>query len=81
MMWAAEFLGIAFQKPFLEAQLEVVNGSLKEYPSNGLNFASAGSGLLTATNHELVSYAQASSLWLLILLPLSTYSCLRSINL
>lgn len=52
---AAQFLGIALQKPFLEAQLEVVNGSVKEYPSNGINFASAGSGLLRATNKEFVS--------------------------
>ncbi|XP_016509252.1 GDSL esterase/lipase 6-like [Nicotiana tabacum] len=49
----SEFIGIPLQKPFLEAQLELVNGSRKEYPSNGMNFASAGSGVLRATNQDL----------------------------
>lgn len=55
MKYAAQYLGIGIQKPFLEAQLEVANGSRKEYPSNGINFASAGSGLYRATNRDLVS--------------------------
>ncbi|KAJ8562973.1 hypothetical protein K7X08_031425 [Anisodus acutangulus] len=49
----AEFIGIPLQKPFLEAQLELVNGSRKEYPSSGINFASSGSGLLPSTNQDL----------------------------
>ncbi|KAJ6429841.1 hypothetical protein OIU84_021277 [Salix udensis] len=48
----SQFLGIEFQKPFLEAQLAVMNGSRKDYPSNGINFASAGSGVLQATNQD-----------------------------
>lgn len=51
---AAQFMGIGLQKPYLEAQIEVLNGSLKDYPSNGINFASAGSGVLQATNRDLV---------------------------
>ncbi|KAK3003734.1 hypothetical protein RJ639_018147, partial [Escallonia herrerae] len=50
---AAQFLGIPLQKPFLEAQIEVARGSWKNYPSNGLNFASAGSGVLRGTNQDL----------------------------
>lgn len=42
------------QSPFLEAQLELINGSRKKYPSNGINFASAGSGVLSTTNQDLV---------------------------
>lgn len=53
---AAQFLEIELQKPFLEAQNEIVNGSRKDYPSNGINFASAGSGVLPATNQDLVCY-------------------------
>lgn len=30
------------------------NGVLKEYPANGINFASAGSGVLRQTNEILV---------------------------
>ncbi|KAL0446809.1 UNVERIFIED_CONTAM: GDSL esterase/lipase 6 [Sesamum latifolium] len=48
----SEFIGIPLQKPFLELQLEIVNGTRKNYPSNGINFASAGSGVLLATNNE-----------------------------
>lgn len=51
---AAEFIGIEIQKPFLEAQIAVLNGTWKAYPSNGVNFASAGSGVLDATNKDLV---------------------------
>ncbi|EEF30148.1 GDSL esterase/lipase 6 [Ricinus communis] len=49
----SQFLGIELQKPYLEAQLAFVNGSSKSFPSNGLNFASAGSGVLRATNQDL----------------------------
>lgn len=31
-----------------------MNGSRKDYPSNGINFASAGSGVLQGTNKDLV---------------------------
>lgn len=53
-IYAAQFIGIDLQKPYLEAHIEVLNGSRKDYPSNGLNFASAGSGVLQATNQDLV---------------------------
>ncbi|KAI4357704.1 hypothetical protein L6164_001638 [Bauhinia variegata] len=49
----SQFVGIGFQKPYLEAYAEVVNGSQKNYPSNGINFASAGSGILQETNKHL----------------------------
>lgn len=49
-MHAAEYIGIPLQKPVLE----LVNGNWKEYPSNGINFASGGSGVLTTTNQDLV---------------------------
>ncbi|EXB65605.1 GDSL esterase/lipase 6 [Morus notabilis] len=49
----SQFIGIDVQKPFLEAQIAVSNGSWKAYPSNGINFASAGSGVLQATNKDL----------------------------
>ncbi|KAB1205656.1 GDSL esterase/lipase 6 [Morella rubra] len=45
-----EYLGIDFQQPYLEAYLTVANGTLHSYPSNGINFASAGSGVLSETN-------------------------------
>ncbi|KAG8382826.1 hypothetical protein BUALT_Bualt05G0118700 [Buddleja alternifolia] len=48
----AQFIGIPLQKPFLEAQLEIAKGIRKSYPSNGINFASAGSGVLLATNND-----------------------------
>ncbi|XP_051145353.1 GDSL esterase/lipase 6 [Andrographis paniculata] len=48
----SQYIGIPLQKPFLEAQLEIVKGTRKNYPSNGLNFASAGSGVLLATNND-----------------------------
>ncbi|KAF5745219.1 GDSL-motif lipase/hydrolase 6 [Tripterygium wilfordii] len=50
--YVAEFIGIDLQKPYLEAQIEVMNGSRKAYPSNGINFASAGSGFLQETNKD-----------------------------
>ncbi|MBA0701639.1 hypothetical protein Goari_020333, partial [Gossypium aridum] len=48
----SQFIGIGLQQPYLEAQIAVMNGSSKEYPSNGLNFASAGSGVLQGTNKD-----------------------------
>ncbi|KAH7840745.1 hypothetical protein Vadar_021052 [Vaccinium darrowii] len=49
----SQFVGIELQKPYLQAQIEVANGSTKDYPSNGINFASAGSGVLLDTNKDL----------------------------
>ncbi|PIA33495.1 hypothetical protein AQUCO_04100138v1 [Aquilegia coerulea] len=49
----SQFLNIDIQKPYLEAEMEVFNGSRKDYPSNGLNFASAGSGVLNETNKDM----------------------------
>ncbi|KZV19524.1 GDSL esterase/lipase 6-like [Dorcoceras hygrometricum] len=49
----SEFLGIPLQKPYMEALAEIVNGTQNKYPSNGINFASAGSGVLQATNSDL----------------------------
>lgn len=51
---AAQFMGIELQKPYLELQIAVMNGSRKDYPSNGINFASAGSGILLETNKDMV---------------------------
>ncbi|KAK8714846.1 hypothetical protein V6N13_042192 [Hibiscus sabdariffa] len=48
----SQFIGIGLQQPFLEAQIAVRNGSTKVYPPNGVNFASAGSGVLPGTNKE-----------------------------
>ncbi|KAK5776569.1 GDSL esterase/lipase 6 [Gossypium arboreum] len=48
----SQFIGIGLQQPYLEAQIAMMNGSRKEYPSNGLNFASAGSGVLQGTNKD-----------------------------
>ncbi|CAN1138155.1 GDSL esterase/lipase 6 [Linum perenne] len=50
---AGEFMGIELQKPFLEAEMAVLNGSSKTYPSNGINFASAGSGVFPSTNQHM----------------------------
>lgn len=50
----AEFIGLDLQKPYLQARIEVVNGTQKNYPSNGINFASAGSGVLRETNKDMV---------------------------
>lgn len=56
MALAAQFLGIDFQKPYMESNAGVLSGSLKSYPSNGVNFASGGSGVLPGTETaELVS--------------------------
>ncbi|PIN14321.1 hypothetical protein CDL12_13060 [Handroanthus impetiginosus] len=48
----AEFIGIPLQKPYLELQLEIENRTGKSYPTNGINFASAGSGVLQSTNKD-----------------------------
>ncbi|CAN8235602.1 unnamed protein product [Cochlearia groenlandica] len=49
----SEFLGLPLQKPFLESRIRVLNGTLKRFPSDGINFASAGSGLLLDTNKDM----------------------------
>ncbi|GAB4840362.1 GDSL esterase/lipase 6 [Ancistrocladus abbreviatus] len=49
----AEFMGIEMQKPYFQVQMELLNGSRKDYPSNGVNFASAASGVLQATNRDM----------------------------
>ena len=51
----AQFIGIDFQIPYLEAKIAVMKGSRKSYPHNGINFASAGSGVLRGTNKEEVT--------------------------
>ncbi|KAL6566358.1 GDSL esterase/lipase 6 [Orobanche gracilis] len=47
----SEFMNIPLQKPFMEVQFEMVKGTRKKYPTNGINFASSGSGVLLATNN------------------------------
>ncbi|XP_047309668.1 GDSL esterase/lipase 6 [Impatiens glandulifera] len=49
----SELLEINLQKSYLEAEMEVEIGNKKYYPSNGLNFASASSGVLPWTNGDL----------------------------
>ncbi|CAE5963752.1 unnamed protein product [Arabidopsis arenosa] len=44
----ADFICLPLQKPFLELQIQILNGTSNF--SNGINFASAGSGLLFDTN-------------------------------
>lgn len=51
----AQFIGIDFQIPYLEAKIAVMKGSRKSYPHNGINFASAGSGVLRGTKKEEVT--------------------------
>lgn len=34
----------------------MLNGSRKDYPANGINFASAGSGVLMETNKDWVRH-------------------------
>ncbi|KAL8549567.1 hypothetical protein ACS0TY_008415 [Phlomoides rotata] len=48
----AEFIGMPLQKPYMEIELENMNTSRKNFPTNGINFASAGSGVLLATNND-----------------------------
>ncbi|KAK6146815.1 hypothetical protein DH2020_020684 [Rehmannia glutinosa] len=50
--FTSEFIGIPLQKPYLEVQFEIVNGTRENYPTNGINFASAGSGVLRETNND-----------------------------
>uniref|UniRef100_A0A0D3APU0 GDSL esterase/lipase n=1 Tax=Brassica oleracea var. oleracea TaxID=109376 RepID=A0A0D3APU0_BRAOL len=50
---AAQFIGLPLQKPFLELHIQILNGTLKRFPSNGINFASAGSGFLLDTNKDM----------------------------
>ncbi|CAA7052296.1 unnamed protein product [Microthlaspi erraticum] len=49
----SQFIGLPLQKPFLELQIQILNGTLKQFPSNGINFASGGSGLLRDTNKNM----------------------------
>ncbi|KAL5726647.1 GDSL lipolytic enzyme [Ranunculus cassubicifolius] len=48
-----QYLGMELQKPYLEAEMEIRNGTRKDYPANGMNFASAGSGVINETNKDL----------------------------
>ncbi|XP_068642094.1 GDSL esterase/lipase 6 [Aristolochia californica] len=48
--FVSELLGIDLQKPYLEVEQEIAKGNLNKYPVNGINFASAGSGVLNDTN-------------------------------
>nr|XP_043620486.1 GDSL esterase/lipase 6-like [Erigeron canadensis] len=51
----SQYLGIKFQKPYQEVYRKLVHHShhiRKTMPDNGLNFASAGSGLLPDTNNR-----------------------------
>ncbi|XP_071687224.1 GDSL esterase/lipase 6 [Rutidosis leptorrhynchoides] len=48
----SQYMGINFQKPYEEVHREIQHGKVKSFPSNGLNFASAGSGLLPNTSQE-----------------------------
>lgn len=50
---AAQFVGLPLQKPFMELQIQILNGTSNF--SNGINFASAGSGLLFDTNKFMVN--------------------------
>ncbi|KAG8366699.1 hypothetical protein BUALT_Bualt17G0106600 [Buddleja alternifolia] len=47
----SEFIGIPFQKSFMEIEIDIRNGTRNGYPLNGINFASGGSGVLRATNN------------------------------
>ncbi|KAJ0545372.1 putative GDSL lipase/esterase, SGNH hydrolase superfamily [Helianthus annuus] len=48
----AQYLEIEFQKPYQEVYRLLAKDSRMPFPSNGLNFASAGSGLLPDTNKK-----------------------------
>ncbi|XP_058087841.1 GDSL esterase/lipase 6 [Magnolia sinica] len=50
--FVCEMIGIDLQKPYLEAEMQVRNRSRKDYPANGMNFASAGSGVMKETNAD-----------------------------
>ncbi|EOA33251.1 hypothetical protein CARUB_v10021945mg [Capsella rubella] len=49
----SEFVGLPLQKPFLELQYQILNVTSRKLPANGINFASAGSGLLFDTNNYM----------------------------
>ncbi|KAJ0989138.1 hypothetical protein J5N97_007494 [Dioscorea zingiberensis] len=49
----SEYLGVDLQKPYLEVDMLVKSGKLKNYPANGINFASAGSGVMKETNQGM----------------------------
>ena len=49
----SQFIAIGLQEPYMEAEIAIRNGSRRDYPKNGINFASAGSGVLRETNKEL----------------------------
>ena len=57
--YAAQYLNIKFQRPYQEIYRELANGR-NRFPPNGINFASAGSGLMLDTNREVVW----ATLWL-----------------
>ncbi|PWA35769.1 SGNH hydrolase-type esterase domain-containing protein [Artemisia annua] len=46
-----QYMNISFQKPYQEVHQELANGR-NRFPDNGINFASAGSGLLRDTNRD-----------------------------
>lgn len=72
LLIAAEFVGLPLQKPFLELQYQILNGTSRRFPSNGINFASAGSGLLFDTNKNMVDIS---------LLPIQMFvSCESLVN-
>ncbi|KAL5761120.1 hypothetical protein ACOSQ2_019958 [Xanthoceras sorbifolium] len=48
----SQFIGVELQEPYMEAHIAVKNGSRRNYPKNGINFASAGSGVLRETNQD-----------------------------
>ncbi|KAL6007407.1 lipolytic enzyme [Asimina triloba] len=50
--FVCHMLGIDLQKPYLEMEMQVRNGSRRDYPANGMNFASAGSGVIKETNAD-----------------------------
>ncbi|KAF2310854.1 hypothetical protein GH714_017655 [Hevea brasiliensis] len=58
----SQFLGIELQSPYLAARLAVMNGSRRNYPSNGINFASAGSGVLRQTNQDSAMLREVENL-------------------
>ncbi|KFK41537.1 hypothetical protein AALP_AA2G142100 [Arabis alpina] len=49
----SQFIGLPLQKPYMEMQNQKSNGTSR-FPTNGINFASAGSGLLPDTNKDMV---------------------------
>lgn len=70
-MHAAQFIGIGMQQSYMEAHNAVINGSRKGYPSNGINFASAGSGVLPGTNKDWVIFSDEN--FGVFMLPTSSF--------